>query len=835
MVERWRIIILVLALGFFGMIVSKNSTTVHNLEFSVATNLHHSNKMDKPKNPEGYAEFRKKIRIHPDGKNVTQLLIDAKTKVAAMPVMSLDKDAGLWDWQWLGPGNIGGRVRAILTHPTAPNTLWAGSAGGGIWKTVNGGSSWFPLNDLLPSLAITSLTMDPTNSDIIYAGTGEGFTSMGLPGAGVFKSFDGGTTWHQLPGTSTSEALYVNDIAHHPVNSGWLIACVVTQTDDGEIWRTINGGEDWSIVATSTSRPMDVKYDPDDPDVVLIGAGNSAFRSDNSGLDWDLISDGSATGLPSSTGRCEFTFGMGNNVVFASLDVYRGPKAREGEIWRSLDNGITWEKRSELYHLGTQGFYDNVIWLEPGSTQDIIVGGVDLFVSSDGGETLDLMNDWGEYHTGLSAHADQHAIVPHINYGTNGNFQIYIGNDGGVQVANNGLLTTPLSGWTNLANNLGVTQFYHADVTPDGSIILGGSQDNDDLRYTTAGGSQGWYQATTGDGTFCAINPLDTNTMYACYPLLRMQRSLNGGDTYHDIFEDITDAGERETALFVSPFALDKVAPYRLFAGGESIWLSNDHGANWHVTLEPHWDAQLCSAIEISPTAGSMVVWVGYEKGAIWKTEDSSVNWSAVDVWDDPLPGDIITDIEISPHNPDVVMITFGGYLPNRVWLTTDNGSSWQNISGTGDHKLPEIQMNCITFHPSIANWIYVGTDLGLFASEDMGQTWSVTPRHDLNEGPVYTEIADLIWHSGDTLIAVTHGRGMFQCRPMDVVWVDIANNDTEDGTFTNPYNTVTEGYDSCGNGTSLIIQDGDYTGNHLVMEKKIMVESTMGGRVIIR
>jgi len=790
--------------------------------------------LPKPQGPDGNENFRSLMRPHPDGVNTKQLLLEAKKEVESMPVLSGSKDAGLWDWQWLGPGNIGGRVRAILTHPDQPNTLWAGSAGGGIWKTTNGGFSWYPLNDFLPSLAITSLAMDPNDPDTIYAGTGEGFGRLShLPGAGIFKSEDGGDSWVQLPATANTDARFINDVAHHPVNSGWLIACGVSEAGEGMIWRTTNGGDDWDRTITPDARPMDVKYDPDHPEVVIVGTNNGALRSSNSGADWESISDGSVGKLPANTGRCEIAFGSGTEVVYASCDVDRGDRVPQGEIWRSLDNGITWYQRSDLRHLATQGWYDNVIWVVPGSTQAIIVGGVELFSSIDGGQTLGLMSDWTEYHHGTSAHADIHAIVPSVEYDIDGNHDIFIGNDGGIQVATNGLFTEPNSGWVNLANNLGITQFNHADVTPDGSMILGGSQDNDDLLFTTSGGAQGWFQAETGDGTYCAINPVDQDTMYACYPRLAIQRSIDGGQTYQDSFTGIEDQGQESTALFVSPFALDKVAPRYLYAGGLSIWKSSDYGNHWVEVLGPNASDPRCSAIEIAPN-GSRVVWVGYENGYILKTENFGMDWTYVEDFGGPLPNEPVTDIEINPNDPEMALITFGGYYSNRVWLTVDGGDNWTCRSGSGENSLPEVQVNCITFHPGNENWLYVGTDIGMFASEDLGQTWNVTPRYGSSEGPVFTEVSDLIWHSNRSLIAVTYGRGMFQCQPVGEVWVDQATSGYEDGTPFYPFDTIVEGYQRAGNGTKLVIFEGQYVEPGLVMEKRLRID-TRNGTVIIR
>lgn len=799
----------------------------------------------KPQHPDGYARFRSMLRSHPEGTNVTQLLMEAKRQVETMPGLPGERDAGLWNWEWLGPGNIGGRVRAVMTHPSNPDILWAGSAGGGIWKTTNGGGSWYPLHDLLPSLAISSLAMDPTNSNVIYAGSGEGFgNSDALPGAGVFKSYDGGGVWHQLSATVHDDARYINDIAHHPVNSGWLIACGGSSGGSGKVWRTVDGGSTWTHGYTMTDPLTDVKYDPDDPDVVFIGTKNSAYRSDDAGVSWSLISQGGST-LPSQPGRVEFACHEGSDVVYASCDVPIGGGSDDNhaEIWRSEDNGLTWSLRHDsVNYLGQQGWYNNVIWVEPQFPNSIIVGGIDLWKSIDGGTTLDVMSNWRLYHVGSSAHADHHAITPNINYDPEGDRTIYVGNDGGVQAATEGFLTQPLLWWTNLANNLGITQFYGADATPDGRVILGGSQDNDDLRFTRdGGGAQGWYQAETGDGTYAAIDPNDTSRFYTSYVYLQMQRSTNGGATYESCYGGVAgfgvleDAGDDERALFIAPFALDKSEPGSwLVAGGQSIWRSTTYGLEWVSVLGPRSGDPLCSAVEFGPNQGWAKLWVGYTDGQIWKQEDSVNNWSQVEGAGGALPDRHITDIEISPHDPNTVIVTFSGYYSNRIWLTRNNGASWTLIEGSGNTALPAVQKNCVTFHPNNPDWIYVGTDIGLFASEDLGQNWGVTGRYGSNEGPVYTEIADLIWHSGNTLVAVTHGRGMYECKPLEIVWVDESNSGEEDGTQANPWNTFWEGNGNVGPGATLIVRPGDYHEGAELIEKRIVIEGD-GGAAVIR
>ena len=795
---------------------------------------------EKPENPDGIAKERMDARWHPEGTSLIELKIEAMQHTEKMPGLAQDKDAGLWNWDWLGPGNIGGRVRSILVHPTNKDILWAGSAGGGVWKTTDGGNSWYPLQNFMPSMAISALVMDPNNPDIIYAATGEGLVSGAAPSAGIFKSTNGGGTWQQLPNShDPNDGYAINDLIIHPTNSNILFAAVARwgrNSGQGHIWRSNDAGQTWAEVLETPTAAMDLAIDTDNPNVVIMSYYNGVYRSHingNAGT-WRKFSTGLPGELPFDTGRTSFAFGDGNDTVFASCDVPIAPGAAQGEIWRSLDNGVTWAKRSAPLHLGKQGHYDNVIWMEPGSTGSIMFGGINLYKSIDGGATNTVMSNWALYHGGGSAHADQHAIVPANDYG-NSSLTIYFGNDGGVQMNTKGFLATPTWGWFNLANNLGITQFYNADASPDGDLILGGTQDNDDLRYTRTSGAQNWYQAETGDGTYCAINPLDTDIVYGSYVHLKIEKSTNGGLSYFDSFSGLADAGIDTQSLFIAPFAMDKLAPSNLIAGGWSIWRSSNHAGSWSEVLTPRPGLPRCSAIEISPIDGRQVVWAGYTDGTIWRTENYTANWTQLEAtgMSGDMPDRYILDIEISPHNSNVVLLSVAGYVADTVYMSFDNGASFINRSGTGSSSLPIIQVNTVTFHPDNPDWIYAGTDIGLYASEDQGLTWSVTPTHAVNEGPVYTEVTDLIWHSGDTLVVVTYGRGMYEFRPLSTVYVDEIFAGAEDGGAFTPFNTFHEGYNFIGNGATLSVRNGDYNENDITLDKRIILQSTNGAAVI--
>jgi hypothetical protein len=774
----------------------------------------------QPLNPDGLARERYIKRMDEHGQVPMDGLIRAKAHIDDMR-REQTADAGIWDWQWLGPGNIGGRVRTILAHPTVPGRMWIGSVAGGIWRTDNGGSSWFPVDDFMANLAVTSLVIDPINTNLMYAATGEGFyNGDALPGAGIFKSTDGGVTWAQLASTNNPSFRYVNRLAHSPSTSGLVFAA----TRSGGVQGTTNEGATWNLLLAA-SDASDIKIDPTSPNRILVGTWGyipfsqfgEVFYSDDGGTSWTNETSGEPNQLPSGAGRCEVAF-AGNGSMYVSVD------QSGGEVWRSTDQGATWSLRSStVNYLGGQGWYDNTIWVDPFDANFVIVGGVDLWRSTNGGSTFVRISTWPLYHTGLSAHADQHIVVPHPGYNGTTNRQVYVGNDGGIQTANNIATVTQTSGWTNLANNLGITQFYGGAAAADGSRMLGGSQDNDNLRYTTAGGET-WYQAETGDGGYCAIDFTNSMILYGEYVNLRVEKSTNGGNSYFSAINGLTDAGTGNS-LFIAPFVMDPGNANVLVAGARSIWRTTNGAGVWTAIRGPQTGNPIGSAVAIA-NQGSSHIWVGYNSGLISKTTDTGSSWTNVDAG---VPNRFVTDIALSPWDPNQAIVTLSGYNPDNVWLTTNGGSTWLNRSGTSPHNLPALHVSTVVYHPSVPNWIYIGTDLGVFASEDLGLTWRTTPRYENNEGPVNVEVDDLFWHSGQYLVAATHGRGMFVSRPLGVVFVDVAYNGPEDGSQGKPYNTLQEGIDAAGHGTTISVKAGVYPQAPLSFFKRGSVIATNG------
>ncbi len=671
-------------------------------------------------------------------------------------------------WQWLGPGNIGGRVRALVVHPTDPNRMWVGSVGGGIWATTNAGTTWAPVDDFMANLAVATLAMHPADPTTLYAGTGEGFyNSDGLRGAGVFKSVDAGVHWAQLPATNTSSWYYVNRLAIHPAVTQTLLAA----TGSG-LWRTVDGGTNWTQVSAAALGILDVDFDPTNGNRAVAGGWSAqAWYSVDGGQTWN-----SATGLPTAgaawSARVELAYAPSSpGTVYASVNV------NSGEIWKSIDGGQSYTRVSTGFnYLGSQGWYDNIIWVDPANANLVVVGGIDLWRSVNGGGTLTQISQWQQ--APASAHADNHAIVPVLGYGA-ANHTLLIGNDGGLYRAND-ITASPVV-WQALNNTFGVTQFYGAAGNAATGVIVGGTQDNGTLRYS--GNPEGWTAMFGGDGGFSAADPTDSNYFYGEYVYLQIHRSTDGGVSAGYIDTGLTDAtNPTPCANFIAPFILDPNNPNTLLGGGCSLWRSVNAKApapTWAV-IRSGTSGNPISAIAVAP-GHSNLIWVGYNNGDVYTTTtgtSATPTWTQVDTNGVGLPGRYVARITLDPADANRAFVTFGGFSAGNVWGTPDGGLTWTNLSGTGGTALPSAPVRSLVLNPNVPNWLYAGTEVGVFTSEDGGATW-----HLPQDGPANVSVDELFWLDANTLVAVTHGRGLYLTRlgialkGAGVAWTETAGN----------------------------------------------------------
>lgn len=674
-------------------------------------------------------------------------------------------------WAWLGPGNIGGRIRSIVVNPTNANILYTGGVGGGVWKSTNGGSSWFPLNDFMGNLDIGCMLMDPTNPNVIYAGTGEGTSNAdGLRGAGIFKSTDAGATWNQLPSTANPSFYYVNRLAVSPTNNLVLLAA----TGSG-IWRSTDGGVSWSQ-RYSTVAMLDVVFNPvDGTQAVASGStygviGRAVYSTDG-GLSWLASS-----GLPASGGRIEVAYAIANPSI-----VYASANNNSGEVYRSTDGGVTFVFMSNPGHVGGQGWYDNCIWAgDPTNPNLVLIGGTDIYRSVDGGSTF---SDIGGYAGGI--HPDQHAIVAASGYNGTTIKTVFIGNDGGFFKATDVTTVTPGSGWATLNNNLGITQFYGAAGNNTSGTIVGGTQDNGTERYTTAGGPQGYTFMFGGDGGFCAADQTDPNYFYGEYVYLQIHRSSNGGASSSYITSGLGDAGvpglggdpdgqgpngdPDASANFIAPFILDPNNANTMLAGGSNLWRSVNVKAatpTW-ANIKPGANGSFISAIAVAQ-GNSDIIWVGHNNGNLYSTANGTAanpTWTRRDLGSPNTPARTCTRLTVDPSNYNRVYATYSGFASDNVYRTTDGGATWANIAS----GLPVAPVRSVVLAPFNTSYLYVGTDVGVFASANGGTSWSTS-----NDGAANVAVDELFWMN-NYLVAATHGRGLFRILVSPTPLINIA------------------------------------------------------------
>jgi len=683
-------------------------------------------------------------------------------------------------WTALGPSTIlGGRVKTIHVDPADPTHLLAGAATGGIWHSEDAGASWLPANDFLGSLAISSLAHDAGNSAVIYAGTSEYYYTA-TQGIGVLKSIDGGGSWQRLSATDPAASnnwTYVLRVAAHPTAPGVVLAGTWT----GAL-RSADGGATWIKVFTRAAFDgrstivLDVRFNRVDPNQVLLGLEDSAVAySDDAGLTWTTVQIAPPVNQR-DTGRVELEFARTvGGLVYASVD------RNGGEVWKSSDAGHTWALVSAPGHLHGRNSV-NAIWVDPVDAQHVIIGGIDLWRSLDGGQTFVRISDWRQWPT--SAHADQHAIVAEPGYDGAGNARVYVADDGGVYRATNILATTTVSGWSNLNNGLNAVQFWAgAASSAAGGLLVGGTQDNGTLALQRIGNR--WWQWFGGDGGSTAIDPTNPTLWYGEYTNAAVFRTLDGGVNANYICSGITEAysatatfapcglGTGGEANFIAPTVLDPNQPARLLVGARSLWVSDDARAptpTWRAIKAPSsgittvGGGNWISAIAVQP-GNPNVVWVGHNNGELYVSSDglsATPTWRAVT----GLPARFVSRIVFDLANTNRMYVAFGGFVAGNLYFTDDGGATWTGI-GTA---LPAAPILALTIGRHNSQILYAGTEVGLFASENGGQSWSAS-----NDGPANVPIEELTWFDDNTIVAATHGRGAFLAQtdgsgPVDAV-----------------------------------------------------------------
>lgn len=466
------------------------------------------------------------------------------------------------NWVSLGPTNGAGRMTAIAVHPTIPGTVYAGAAGGGVWKTTDGGASWLSLTDSITDLFVGALAVAPSSPNILYLGTGEGNTRT--PGIGLLKSTDGGASW-QFPASVIASSFF--KISVHPTNPQEL---VVGTTAGG--FRSTNGGQNWTSVIPSDSWVTDIVRHSTNSQILYSTTQfpTQILKSTDGGFTWVNKSNG--VPVQSLDGRLSIAISTPNPMV---LYVAGASQDRISHVYKTTDGGESWSELLGLstnpsssirQYLGFQAWYDNTIVVSPSDPNLVIAGGVEYVRSTDGGAT------WSSpflFIAGDNPHADAHDLQYQ-------GATLYIANDGGIWSSTDNAQST-----VNRNSNLVTRQYYTAANDPiNRSRIFGGTQDNGTARRPDSGGTA-WTGIIGGDGFDCAVNPYAPEIFYGTIQFGQVVRTNTAGNTGFFNTTISPNYPSNEPPPFYTQLTMDPNNPSILYTGSYRVWKSADGGDSW--------------------------------------------------------------------------------------------------------------------------------------------------------------------------------------------------------------------------------------------------------------
>lgn len=731
-------------------------------------------------------------RSFPDKDINYAALAEARRQAEALRRATASRHAALWEQ--VGPTNIGGRITALAIHPSQPERIYAGAADGGVWYSENGGGNWIPVFDFNSTLSIGALAIDPNDPNTIYAGTGEANISAdSYPGNGLFKSTDGGASW-ALSGLENSH--HIGRIAVNPQNSQQVFVAVsgmlFGRNDERGIYRSDDGGQSWArkLFISDSTAAIDVVIDPLNPAVVYAamwerirtpgariagGITSGIFKSTDGGDNWNQLFNGLPTPSP-TVGRIGLSIAPSNPQVLYAI--YADHPGYFDGVFKTTNGGSSWSQVNDgvlgnIY--SSFGWYFGNIYVDPVNENTVYALGVTMYKTTNGGSSWGLV--------GSDMHVDHHAIWVNPNNPQ----QVWVGNDGGLNISQNGAVSS------SHIDGLPISQFYAGAVDVNyPERLYGGTQDNGTLR--TPGGAGNWEFILGGDGFYVVIDPNNSNILYAEYQWGGLQKTTNGGSSWLPATNGIS-SGDRNN--WMTPVVMDPGNSNVLYYGTQRVWRTANGAASWQAISSDLSNgpyptmSSFGTVTTIDVAAGDPeVIYAGTDDGNLWVTPDGGVNWSLISA---ALPQRWVTRVTVHPSDPATAIVTFSGFRSGEnmghIFRTTDMGANWEDISS----NLPEAPIQVMRFDPDFPDTYYVGSDLGVYYSLDAGANWAV-----LGENYPAAGVADLMVHAATrTLTAATHGRSMLR--------IDISNltalrpgearpaeTFTLEGIYPNPFNSQT-------------------------------------------
>ncbi len=683
----------------------------------------------------------------------------------------------------IGPALMSGRINDLEMHPTNSRVIYAGTAGGGVWRSNDGGATFSPIfDDHVQSIGAVEL--DPSNPDqTIWVGTGETWTRNSVSvGDGLFKSTDGGANFKEIPGFENSER--IASVIVNPNNSNEVYVGVLgalwSASEDRGVYKTLDGGATWKkiLYVDNSTGAADVIMDPKNPNILYAsmwefrrsgwgfssgGANSALYKSTDGGTSWNKIHSGFPAG---DLGRIAVAVAPSDgNILYSVLETE--DKSKNG-LWKSTNAGQTWEHLNNDFGLVVRPFYFSRITIDPKDPDVVVKGGLSGSISRDGGKTFQNLGNM---------HSDIHDIAFHIDYSD----QMFSGTDGGVYRSWDGGVTFEI------VENLPLSQFYHIsvdDATPYN--VYGGLQDNGSWYgpSSSPGGvnARDWNSVGYGDGFRVLKHPTKNivySEMQGAENVWRYDVALNRTKT----IQPLAKKGDAELRFnWNAPMAVSSHQPDRFYMGSQFVHKSEDMGETWKIispdltTNDPAKQDQSKSGglsvdnsgaenhttiftIAESPLDQN-IIWVGTDDGNVQVTTNGGKKWNNVTKNLTGIPANTwVYHIEASVHNKGTAYAVFDGHssgdMKPYAMKTTDFGNTWKNIIS------PDIQENAfvrnIQEDYENENLLFLGTEFGLYVTIDGGSNWS---HFTNNMPPVAVHFIDMQKQTNDIVMG-THGRGV--------------------------------------------------------------------------
>jgi len=697
-------------------------------------------------------------------------------------------------WEEAGPHNIAGRFTSLVVHPDAPNTLHAGAAGGGVWRSTDGGANWKPAWPLSASHNIGALAIHPNDVNGLIAATGEANLSAdGYPGSGFYCSSDGGDTWipfFQTPdGKPVSEEEQqqiprrVGTIAFSPfefIRSAMGSVSLDERMQAGLYLIDPNTGfAPCTFWGKRSYNCHSVVYHPKVNGLLFAaietrGTLNGIWRSADNGVNWTQLTNGlppteqfRRTSLAIAPSQPDTMYALAADRARNVLGIFRSDD--QGKSWRPIGNAAQFPDENFMS-------YNNTIVVHPRHPDFVIWGGVNLHRTTDGGKTWRQIS-FRFPNSPAHVHEDQHALVM-----PDGDL-VYSANDGGIAKSVNGGDT-----WTSISQGLMTAMFYDIDVAPTNSQIFGGgAQDAGTLVAGVSTQGKEFLQAFPGDGGWLLFDPNDEQHVFGSAQNLTIRRHRKGEPWFPwtDVSpqsDDLTDEERTQRAIAVLAIEPGTVQGTRkVWAGSSRLWLTADDGETW-APASDFFDGSAISAIEVAG-ADPKVMYVGTSIGGIFRSADGGKTWSQ-ELGSMDIPPRLITRIVTHPKDAKTVVVAVastgmpgvtlasdspaaGSFSPlvahaqvafqktySNIFQSADGGANWTDLD-LG--QLPNVVFNAVEYETRDPFRLFAAGDAGVYVK--LPNRWMA-----IHGNLPAVVISDLVYHHSDQiLLAATYGRGIWR------------------------------------------------------------------------